>query len=109
MVPARPPLPTPCSFPFQPSAGIHTSILTSETALGASVAVTRQKDGRSWIVGAPLAGVNAPDTTAADIILVFGSERSEALLIRLEHESTAAGAAPRAMAASAKATSTTGA
>jgi hypothetical protein len=45
MDPAKPPFPTPSNFPFQPEAGIHTSIPISESLVGASVAATRQKAG----------------------------------------------------------------
>jgi hypothetical protein len=44
--PAHAPLPTDWSELFQPAAGIHTSILISESLDGFSVAPTRQKAGR---------------------------------------------------------------
>src|SRR6188508_427378 len=47
MLPFQPPLPTAWNLPFQPAAGIHTSILMSESAVGLSVAATRQNAGRS--------------------------------------------------------------
>ena len=37
-MPAHPPLPTPCNFPFHPAAGSHTSTLMSESLDGVSVA-----------------------------------------------------------------------
>jgi hypothetical protein len=39
MEPCHAPLPTPWNFPFHPEAGIHTSILMSESLLGLIVAV----------------------------------------------------------------------
>ena len=45
MAPDQPPLPTPMNLRFQPSAGIHTSILISESEVGRMVAATRQKAG----------------------------------------------------------------
>ena len=47
IAPAKPPLPGTTNLPFQPDAGIQSSILISESALGIKVAVTRQKAGRS--------------------------------------------------------------
>jgi hypothetical protein len=43
--PARPPLPTDSSLPFHCDAGSHTSIFMSESAVGRSVANTRQNAG----------------------------------------------------------------
>ena len=43
--PPIPAVPTPWNLPFQPVAGIHTSILISESLLGLVVAITRQKAG----------------------------------------------------------------
>src|ERR1700722_4198336 len=60
MFPAHAPLPTDSSFPFHPGpvpdrgapvAGIQTSILISESAVGLSVGATRQKPGRSATFG----------------------------------------------------------
>src|SRR6266849_1403255 len=45
IVPAHPPLPTAWNLPFQPDAGIQTSILMSESPVGFSVAATRQNAG----------------------------------------------------------------
>src|SRR5437867_3023281 len=45
MTPAHPPLPTAWNFPFQFSAGSHTSIAISESADGRSTAATRQCAG----------------------------------------------------------------
>src|SRR5271157_1698659 len=87
MAPLQPPLPTASNFPFQPDAGIQTSILMLESWLGARVAATRQKAGRlrmGW--GAP-GGVKSPAATDwAEVILVSGSD-SEA---RLSQEAAAA-------------------
>src|SRR5262245_22602727 len=46
MLPAQPPFPTPCSLPFHPSTGSHTSTLMSESLDGLSVPVTRHIAGR---------------------------------------------------------------
>src|SRR4030042_1617281 len=72
MLPAHTPLPMPTSFPFQFSAGIQTSILISESGVGVSVAVTRQKAGAFLktasppgppIISPPAGGVNWPAPT----------------------------------------------
>src|SRR5262245_55240926 len=47
MLPFQPPLPTACSFPFQPVIGSQTSILMSDSFAGVSVAATRQNAGTS--------------------------------------------------------------
>src|SRR2546428_12123246 len=47
MLPLKAPLPTARYLPFQPDAGIQTSILMSESLDGFSVAATRQNAGRS--------------------------------------------------------------
>ena len=54
MLPFQPPLPTARNLPFQPDAGSQTSILMSESAVGLSVAATRQNAGRSanWVAAA---------------------------------------------------------
>ena len=93
MTPAQPPLPTDSSLPFHFDAGIHTSILTSESLDGVKVAVTRQNAGTAPNCAAaggppvstpPVAGgTEAPATTsAADVIFVSGSER----LAKLSHD-----------------------
>src|SRR5581483_786872 len=53
MAPLQPPLPTDSSLPFQPDSGIQTSILTSESVVGLSVAATRQ----TWLAGTSSAAV----------------------------------------------------
>src|SRR5689334_10820554 len=78
MLPFHPPLPTAWNFPFQPDAGSHTSILMSESAEGASVAVTRQNAGsfakRGTAGAAGPGGVNAPGATCcAAVIFALGS------------------------------------
>src|SRR5215831_5689753 len=82
MTPAQPPFPTASNLPFQPETGSQTSTLMSESLLGASVAVTRQKDGSSEKTPAvgprpcrpPTGGANAPAATVcASVIVVFGS------------------------------------
>ena len=47
MTPAHPPPPTAWYLPFHPDAGSQTSALMSESALGVSVAETRQNAGAS--------------------------------------------------------------
>src|SRR2546426_8052355 len=90
MTPAHPPLPTAWNLPFQPDAGIQTSILMSESLDGFSVAATRQNPGRSrkacaaaGAAAAPTAGiggVNAPGSTpCASVIVVLGSVRDAKL------------------------------
>src|SRR4030043_839345 len=96
MLPAHTPLPMPTSLPFQFSAGIQTSILISESGVGVSVAVTRQKAGAVLkpditpgppIIGPPAGGVNWPAATRdAEVIFPSGSSRAACL-------SQAAGAA----------------
>src|ERR1700674_2127723 len=85
MAPLNAPLPTAWNLPFQPDAGIQTSILISESEDGFSDAATRQNAGRSRKVcaaggtdaAAPPAGigsVNAPEPTAcASVIVALGS------------------------------------
>src|SRR4030042_1028474 len=83
MLPAHTPLPMPTSLPFQFSAGIQTSILISESGVGVSVAVTRQKAGAFLktasppgppIIGMPTGGVNWPAATRdAEVIFPSGS------------------------------------
>src|SRR5260370_37171609 len=66
MLPAKPPFPTPWYLPFHPVAGIHTSILMSESAAGLISAVTRQKAGTSLNtagMGAGLSSSNFPAPT----------------------------------------------
>src|SRR5258708_2896444 len=85
-----PPVPFPWKLPFQPAAGIQTSILMSESLVGLSVAVTRQNAGRflNGAVGSPrppppAGGVKAPAATvAAEVIVVFGNDREA----RLSHD-----------------------
>src|SRR5438552_2526143 len=100
MNPAQPPFPLPTNLPFQPEAGIQTSILISESALGFNVTATRQNAGKSLYGGRPsiwaddigtgLAGVNAPAATDCAKVIVASGRESEA---RLSHE-TAAAAGP---------------
>src|SRR6266850_2973583 len=84
MLPAHPPLPTACSFPFQPEeAGNQTSIVISESLDGFSVAATRQNAGRlAYENPRPRAAglTNAPGgTVCASVIVVFGSESAARL------------------------------
>src|SRR5580704_9684297 len=78
MVPAQPPLPTDLRFPFQwASVGNHTSILISESLDGVRVAWTRQNEGTSLKLAAPVVGVcgavNCPSATiCAEVTEVSG-------------------------------------
>src|SRR5215470_12348006 len=56
MAPLSPPLPDACTLRFQPESGNHTSIRMSESGVGVSRAVTRQKAG------------TVPNTLAADAL-----------------------------------------
>src|ERR1700678_787950 len=81
-LPPSPPLPVPRNLPFQPDAGIHTSILISESLLGRAVAEMRQNAGRSlkFGPGAPGKGGGVPagrmnwpaGTDSASVMVVFG-------------------------------------
>src|SRR6266853_5357782 len=78
MYPAKPPLPSPRYFPFQPVSGSHISILMSESLAGLIVAVTRQNAGRFLADAAgtpePDGGTNAPASTGcASVMVVSGS------------------------------------
>src|SRR5271165_1927799 len=44
-LPGKAAVPTPSNFPFQPEAGIQTSILMSESLVGFNLAATRQNAG----------------------------------------------------------------
>src|ERR1700749_1991437 len=85
MTPAHAPLPTDCSRPFQPDAGIQTSMWMSESLDGFNVAVTRQNAGRC-LYGSPACGKAPGAISSALVIEVFGSA-SEATL---PHEVAAA-------------------
>src|SRR5665213_3067151 len=105
MLPAHAPLPTACSLPFHPEpaapepcaeAGSHTSILSSESFDGVSVAATRQNAG-SFANGftttrPPRAGGagNCPAATVcASVTATCGSENVD----RLSHVAPIAEAA----------------
>src|SRR4051794_16520105 len=82
MLPDQPPLPTPMNLWFQPSAGIHTSILISESGVGRRVAAIRQKAGscRNGLC-APiftLGSVKAPAATASALSMVVAGKVSAA-------------------------------
>src|SRR5579872_825914 len=90
MTPAKPPLPSPWNLPFHPESGIQTSILISESGVGFTVAVTRQKAGSSLYLEAAAPGkfAAAPDgvkapasTTWASVMVVSGNFR----LLKLSH------------------------
>src|ERR1700722_5167806 len=98
MVPASPPFPTAWIFRFQPWVSIHTSILMSETGLGFSVAVTRQKDGKPRIEAPPLGGAKVSDTVPANVMVVFNNDRNAVLFDKLAQLSTAGGMALSAAA-----------
>src|SRR5688500_6656327 len=89
MLPANAPLPTTCSFPFQPLAGSQTSALMSDWGVGFRVTATRQNAGSAangfvgGVAGAfaapacpppgapPRAGwVNAPRATVCAMVTV---------------------------------------
>ena len=84
MSPARPPLPTAANLPFQPDAGIHTSMAMAESLDGDSVAATLQNAGsvlncvNAGCPGNPppagVGGVKVPAATRfANVIIVFGN------------------------------------
>src|SRR5215467_5841261 len=96
MCPAKPPLPTPLNLPFQSCAGSQISSLISESDVGASVAVTRQKAGVDLKTGGTsspdfrLGGVNMPAATiSATVTVTFGRASSR----RPEQECVSASAA----------------
>src|SRR5438128_981308 len=76
MVPAQAPFPTASRFAFQfAPAGIHTSILISESDDGVSVAATRQKAARFAYGFPPLparppGAWNAPAATVSAVVMV---------------------------------------
>src|SRR5207302_2509986 len=94
MAPDQPPFPTAWNLPFQPEAGIHTSILISESFVGATVAATRQNAGSSLKfnpgpgpVGAGCGNANSPAPTGmAKVMVVPGS----VIDFRLSHGAAAA-------------------
>src|SRR5947199_3332232 len=80
MAPLHPPFPAAWNAPFQPDAGIQTSILISESAEGLMVAATRHNAGSvpSAVAraggGVDAGSVSLPASTAsAVVIVVFGS------------------------------------
>src|SRR5882672_10484704 len=84
MTPAQAPLPTDCRLLFHPEAGIHTSILMSESSVGLRVAWTRQNAGRVLNEAAGTrpapGGVKSPAATVfADAMLVRGIVREARL------------------------------
>src|SRR5688572_18029901 len=108
MLPFQPPFPTIRNLPFHtvppvaPSArgaGSHTSILMSDSAVGLSVAATRQNAGRSangLPPPRPPGWVKAPAATVSTVVTVACGNASEA---RLSQVAAAAGTAPAAHAA----------
>src|SRR5262245_53464250 len=80
MAPDQPPLPKPMNLPFQPSAGIHTSTLISESEVGRMVAASRQKAGSSrnaaCRAGLRLGSVKAPADTASALVMVVAGKES---------------------------------
>src|SRR5580658_8222495 len=98
-MPANPPLPMPCSLPFQPASGIHTSILISESAVGLAMTTTRQNAGtplygavRSRLPEGPGGPANPPaSTTSAKMVVapeifdsISGLQEFSARTTRLE-------------------------
>src|SRR5438046_2705092 len=97
MVPAHPPLPTAWNLPFQPDAGIQTSILMSESLVGFSVAATRQNAG-SALNAAPgprppraAGGVNSPAPTGCASVMVVSGNASDARLSQVAAAAARAG------------------
>src|SRR6187399_1422349 len=91
MLPFQPPLPTIRNLPFHAvlpgapaarGAGSHTSILMSESAVGLSVAATRQNAGRSAnaLPPRPPGCENAPAATASAAVIVALGSASDARL-----------------------------
>src|SRR6185369_7944053 len=80
MAPDQPPLPTPMNLRFQPSAGIQTSILISESEVGRRVAATRQKAGSPrkapCCAALRLGSVKAPAATASALVMVVAGKES---------------------------------
>src|SRR6478609_7236366 len=71
IIPANPPLPRPCSLPFQPAAGSQTSILMSESDVGFACATTRQNAGRVLYkpeLSSPASGSGGPEKLPAAIL-----------------------------------------
>src|SRR5579863_3480204 len=96
-LPPSPPLPVPRSLPFHPETGIQTSILISESLLGAEVADTRQNAGRSLKfgpaaprkgAGVPAGSLNSPAPTDSASVMVVCGIASE---LRLSHVAAASG------------------
>src|SRR5271165_90836 len=98
-MPANPPLPMPCSLPFQPVSGIHTSILISESVVGLAMTTTRQNAGtplygavRSRLLEGPGGPANPPaSTTSAKMVVapeifdsISGLQELSARTTRLE-------------------------
>src|SRR6516225_11798242 len=103
MTPAQPPLPTACSFRFQPDVGSQNSTLISESLEGLRVAATRQNSGRSlYTVSAPLplpcpapGGVNWPAATTCARVIVVSGRATEARLLQVAANAGAAANAER--------------
>jgi hypothetical protein len=89
IVPLNAPFPTAWNFPFQPAAGIHNSILISESLDGFSVAATRQK-AREALSGAvpPAVGAKDPASTSTARVIVAPAKLNEA---RASHDDFAVG------------------
>src|SRR5579872_6630355 len=74
MDPAKPPLPTPWNFPFQPVAGIQTSASMLESLEGLMVRATRQKPGT--LTGPPSGGLKEPAATVWAVVMVAPDSES---------------------------------
>src|SRR6188474_1213958 len=70
MLPFQAPLPTACSFPFQPAIGSQTSILMSDSLVGVRVAATRQNAGTSDSAAPPRPPAWASAPAATDVAAV---------------------------------------
>src|SRR6516165_12688943 len=85
MAPLSPPLPDACTLRFQPESGSHTSIRMSESGVGVSRAVTRQKAGSvrnrlapdalggGWVVNPP-AGIDSAESIVPFVSVIFARD-----------------------------------
>src|SRR5204862_6128901 len=80
ILPALPPFPTASNLPFHPHAGIQTSTLMSESAVGFTVAASRQNAGNTenrdaFCAALPPPGALKPPagTSSASVTVAFCS------------------------------------
>src|SRR6188472_3155596 len=81
MVPPAPPLPVPRNLPFQ-AAGIQSSTLMSDSAVGLIVAATRQKAGTSVSV-VPAGVTKLPAGTSSAFVNVVSATAVPAISAQL--------------------------